>query len=84
VKAQDRTVAPVVVMTGEVTAVGVIAAATMIVLPIATVVTMVTAAITGSAALWVPTPAVVVIAVQTPHDAKVVMDSVPRIAVAGK
>ena len=83
VKAQDRTVAPVVVMTGEVTAVGVIAAATMIVLPIATVVTMVTAAITGSAALWVPTPAVV-IAVQTPHDAKVVMDSVPRIAVAGK
>jgi len=44
---------------------------------------MVTAAITGSAALWVPTPAVV-IAVQTPHDAKVVMDSVPRTAVAGK
>ena len=75
--------APVVVMTGEVTAVVVIAAATMIVLPIVTVVTMVTAAITGSAALWVPTPAVVVIAVQTPHDAKVVMDSVPRIAVAG-
>jgi len=55
----------------------------MIVLPITTVVIMVTAAITDSAALWVPTLAVL-IAVQTPHDAKAVMDSVPRIAVVGK
>jgi hypothetical protein len=86
VKAQHRTVALVVAMaaeTGEAMAVGAIAAATMIVLPITTVVTTVTAAITDSAALWVPTLAVP-IAVQTPHDAKAVMDSVPRSAAAGK